>query len=70
MFFGLSYFSAAVEKLCADFWSWRVQGSPEFATFCGVHEFDDQLDDTSVQAYEKRGVGDLSLSGSHNLIMQ
>ena len=48
--------SAAVENLCDEFWRWRLRESPEFATFCGVHDYDDQLDDTSVQGYKRRGV--------------
>ncbi len=48
--------STATERLCAAFWAWRLERSPEFATFCGAHARDDRLDDTSVAAYEKRAV--------------
>ena len=49
----------AVQKVCDEFWSWRLKESPEFATFCGVHDYDDQLDDTSIEGYERRGVSSL-----------
>ena len=30
--------------------------SPEFASFCGVHHYDDRLDDVSIAGYQRRGV--------------
>ena len=56
LFHGGQSQSMAVKKLCDEFWTWRLKESPEFATFCGVHDYDDQLDDTSVSGYERRGV--------------
>lgn len=40
--------------LCKRFWQWRLQDSPELALFCGCHDFDDRMDDLSVDAYKKR----------------
>lgn len=48
---------ADVEALCAEVWAWRLEESPELATFCGFHHLDDRLDDISEEAYIKREVG-------------
>ena len=37
-----------------EFWTWRLQESPEFATAIGVHDYDDRLDDLSLEAFERR----------------
>ncbi|KAK7473389.1 hypothetical protein BaRGS_00035362 [Batillaria attramentaria] len=42
------------EALCAEVWAWRLAESPELATYCGIHDTDDQLDDISEEAYIKR----------------
>ena len=52
---------ADVEALCAEVWAWRLEESPELATFCGFHHLDDQLDDVSEEAYIKREVGSAAL---------
>ena len=36
------------------FWMWRLKESPEFATAIGIHDFDDQLDDLSIEAFKRR----------------
>ena len=55
---GLLYIAicSAVTSLLGEFWAWRLRESPEFATQCGVHDYDDRLDDYSLQALEKRKV--------------
>lgn len=35
-------------------WQWRLRNFPEFASFAGVHDYDDQLDDESPQAQAQR----------------
>ncbi|RUS69141.1 hypothetical protein EGW08_023097 [Elysia chlorotica] len=40
--------------LCKEIWQWRLQESPELATFCGYYQFDHLWDDISVDAYNKR----------------
>ena len=47
---------AEVKKLCEDFWAWRMRDSPEFATYCGNHDYDDKLDDVTTEAYDRRQV--------------
>ena len=37
-----------------EFWTWRLQESPEFATSIGFHDFDDRLDDLSIDTFERR----------------
>ncbi|XP_018027215.1 uncharacterized protein LOC108682539 [Hyalella azteca] len=46
--------SPDVQTLCDDFWQWRLQDMPEFATFVGFHAYNDRLDDLSMEAYENR----------------
>ena len=45
----------AVLSLCHDFWQWRLRESPELASFCGFHQYDDMWDDISEEAYVRRG---------------
>ena len=33
-----------------------MKESPEFATFCGIHDYDDKLDDSSLAGYMRRQV--------------
>lgn len=40
--------------LFRDLFAWRMAESPEFATFCGIHDRDDLLDDLSEEAYIRR----------------
>ena len=46
----------AVTDLCARFWEWRMDASPEFASYCGNHQHDDRMDDFSIEGFKKRGV--------------
>lgn len=41
----------AVLSLCEEFWKWRLDESPELATFCGFHQYDDRWDDISEETY-------------------
>eukprot|EP00091_Calanus_sinicus_P003324 TRINITY_DN13492_c0_g1_i1.p1 TRINITY_DN13492_c0_g1~~TRINITY_DN13492_c0_g1_i1.p1 ORF type:complete len:153 (+),score=39.47 TRINITY_DN13492_c0_g1_i1:50-508(+) len=43
--------SPAVSKLFADYWSWRLRQSPEFATLTGNKEHNDVLEDFSEERY-------------------
>ena len=37
-----------------EFWSWRLNESPEFATAIGIHDFDEHLDNMSLAACKRR----------------
>ena len=43
-----------LEKQAQDFWNWRLEDDPEFATSANVHIYNDRLENQSVQAYEGR----------------
>ena len=44
------------QTLFEDFWNWRIKESPEFATFCGYHQYDDRLDGISQDALCRKKV--------------
>lgn len=48
-------------QLLEDFWKWRLNNSPEFATFCGIHDFDDKLESYTLDDIIERKVLWLSL---------
>ncbi|XP_059171859.1 uncharacterized protein LOC131952942 [Physella acuta] len=50
----MSVSDKAVLALCDEVWKWRLVESPEFASFCGFHQYDDAWDDVSEEAYKKR----------------
>ena len=41
-------------EILQNFWTWRLQESPEFATSIGFHDYDDRLNDLSLEAFERR----------------
>ncbi|XP_037803115.1 uncharacterized protein LOC119597599 [Penaeus monodon] len=43
-----------VDQLMMDYWDWRISSTPEFASFVGIHDFDDQLDSMTLAEYENR----------------
>ncbi|XP_047490586.1 uncharacterized protein LOC125040119 [Penaeus chinensis] len=43
-----------VEQLLTDYWDWRISSTPEFASFVGIHDYDDQLDSMTLLEYESR----------------
>lgn len=45
-----------MSEILNSFWSWRLNNSPEFASYCGMHDFDDRLDDLSEEAQKERQV--------------
>ncbi|BFZ14786.1 hypothetical protein BsWGS_17825 [Bradybaena similaris] len=45
---------AAVLALCDEVWKWRLEQSPELATFCGFHQYDDRWDDISEETFLKK----------------
>ncbi|XP_013773982.2 uncharacterized protein LOC106458959 [Limulus polyphemus] len=47
-------FKKEVEALFSEFWQWRLQESPEFASIIGNHIFDDKLESYSLEAFQKR----------------
>lgn len=47
---------AAVLALCDEVWKWRLEQSPELATFCGFHQYDDRWDDISEETFLKKKV--------------
>ncbi len=60
-----------LEKQAKDFWEWRLEDDPEFATAASVHIYNDKLEDQSLQAHDarfnrcKQFISDLS-QASHN----
>ncbi|XP_021368710.1 uncharacterized protein LOC110460232 [Mizuhopecten yessoensis] len=42
-----------VTRLFEEVWSWRLKTSPEFASYCGVHDDDDKLDDIGLEALKE-----------------
>lgn len=42
-----------VTRLFEEVWSWRLRTSPEFASYCGVHDYDDKLDDIGLVAFQE-----------------
>lgn len=52
----MSASDTAVLDLCAEVWQWRLKESPELASFCGFHQYDDIWDDISEEAYIQREV--------------
>ena len=42
------------ESILERFWEWRLKESPEFATAIGIHDFDDKLDDLSLESFRRR----------------
>lgn len=37
--------SSQANDLFTDFWNWRLNNAPEFATFVGEHTYDNRLDE-------------------------
>ncbi|KAH9523184.1 hypothetical protein Btru_066043 [Bulinus truncatus] len=44
----------AVKALYEEVWEWQLADSPELATFCGIHHYDDLWDDISEESYLRR----------------
>jgi len=40
----------------SEFWLWRLQEVPEFASSVGVHDFDDRLETFTLEAFRNRKV--------------
>jgi uncharacterized protein (DUF885 family) len=45
--------SAGLDALFRDDWEWQMRNQPEFATYFGDNRYDDQLNDTSPEAYAR-----------------
>jgi len=43
-----------ISDLMDRYWTWRLLDIPEFATFIGVHKYDDRLMDMSLNGYLRR----------------
>jgi len=43
-----------VWSLCEEYFKWRLREYPEFSTFCGLHDCDDQLNVHSSEAFAQR----------------
>ena len=39
-----------INDLCDRFWQWRIRNFPEFATNVGIHKYDDELNDLSLES--------------------
>ena len=48
--------NAEFQSLIDDFWTWRLQNNPEFASNVGNHEYDALLEDYSLDAFDNRKV--------------
>ncbi|XP_014662911.1 PREDICTED: uncharacterized protein LOC106805722 [Priapulus caudatus] len=44
----------SVEQLSDRYWTWRLDDSPEFATYLGNHERDDRLESYSLASWARR----------------
>ncbi len=44
--------SALMQKIADDFWQWKLRESPEFATMCNIHTYNDRLESLSISALE------------------
>ncbi|XP_022243745.1 uncharacterized protein LOC106461180, partial [Limulus polyphemus] len=59
------------EKLYSEFWQWRLQESPEFASMIGKHMYDDKLDSYSLEAFRKRkSTAEQFLQKSQELVLE
>ena len=47
------------KHLFERFWVWRMKNWPEYATFCGIHEYDHVLNDFTISAFKQREVSAL-----------
>ena len=45
-----------LDKILNDFWEWYLEASPEFATTCNVHKYNDRLEEFTEEAFEKKYV--------------
>lgn len=45
--------SEEFQDLLTEHWNWQLETNPTFATSLGVRDFDDQLSDPSLEAYDK-----------------
>ena len=43
-----------LQNICKEFWMWRLEESPEFATTCNVHEQNDKLTVRTEKTFEER----------------
>lgn len=43
--------SPEVQELTDIYWNWRLSDMPEYASFVGIHDYDDRLDDVSLGAW-------------------
>ncbi|KAI0220937.1 hypothetical protein LSAT2_027636 [Lamellibrachia satsuma] len=41
-------------ELVNDFWAWRLEETPEFASAIGVHDFDQRLESYTLEAFDHR----------------
>lgn len=46
--------SPRVKQIADDYWRWRIDDLPEFASFVGIHNQDEKLDDLSLSAHKAR----------------
>ena len=66
MIFSLINRKPEAEQLCKEFFDWRLLEFPEFATFCGYHQYDDRLNDHSVASFNRKKV--TWITGTQNLM--
>ena len=43
-----------LQNICKEFWKWRLEESPEFATTCNVHEQNHKLTVRTEKTFEER----------------
>ena len=61
---------AKLKVLLDEVWEFRMKNSPLFATYCGDHRFDDQLDQVGLAAAEARGSAEKEFLARANELRQ
>lgn len=55
-FFFLADGQITIKSIEENYWKWRMKESPEFSTYLGYYENNDQLRSYRVETFEKRKV--------------
>ncbi|GFR09269.1 uncharacterized protein TNCT_264001 [Trichonephila clavata] len=56
-------------ELLSEFWNWRLSNSPEFATFSGIHDYDDKLESYAIDTILERKVKSRNFLNDCQLIL-
>ena len=44
----------SLKKISEEFWQWRLEDVPEFATACNIHMYNDKLESQTVGSFENK----------------